>query len=126
MSRELPELSRAELDVMKILWAEQPLSAREVHERLPAGYGWAPSTTRTTMDRMVQKGVLARRSLHGVYVYEPTISRPAGLAHLVRDFAVRVLEMDHGAVVSLLAKGNRLTPDEVRELERLLEEADDG
>ncbi len=111
---------------MKILWRERVLSAREVHERMPEAYGWAPSTTRTTMDRMVRKGLLRRRSLHGVYVYEPGISRPAGLAHLVLEFAERVLEMDHGAVVSLFAEGNRLTPDEVRELERLLEEADRG
>ena len=119
--RRLPELSRAELDIMKWLWEEGKLSARELHERLTRTYDWAYSTTRTTMDRMVKKGHLAKNEFHGLYLYEPLISKPMGLAQAVRDFADRVLEVDYGAVVSLFARGKALTPEEIEELHRLLE-----
>jgi len=117
----LPELSRTELDIMKILWRDDKSSAREVHDKISASYEWAYSTTKTIMDRMVKKGYLVRESFHGVFLYETLISKPAGLAHFVRSFADNVLEMDYGSVVSLFAKSQALTPKEIKELSSILE-----
>ncbi len=122
--RGLPEVARSELEVLKVLWEEGRLAAREVHERLAADQGWAYSTTRTVLDRMVKKGLLERGSFHGVYLYRPRISRPLGLARLVRDFAERVLELDSAAVLPLFARSEALSAEEVAELSRLLEEAE--
>jgi predicted transcriptional regulator len=118
----LPDLTKSELAVIKVLWAAGELSAREVHEGLPSALDWAYSTTRTTLDRMAGKGLLSRRSSHGLYLYEARVSRAAGLAGVVRDLADRVLETDYAPVVSLFAEANALTPEEVEELSRLLEE----
>jgi predicted transcriptional regulator len=118
----LPELTKAELDVMKVLWHEGRLSARELHERLSEDTDWAYSTTRTVMDRMVEKGVLAKQPFHGINLYEPRISKAMGLARLVRDFAARVLEVDPASVVPLFAQGDALTAAELDEMSRLLED----
>ena len=117
----LPELSRSGLDIMKILWQDGRSSAREVHDQLSAAYGWAYSTTKTIMDRMVKKGRLSRENFHGVFLYNPLISKPAGLAKLVRNFADNVLELDYGSVVSLFARSKALTTKEIEELQRLLD-----
>jgi len=124
-SDELPELSRSELDLMKILWRERRLSAREIHERLGDAYDWAYSTTRTMLERMVGKGYLERATFHGVILYRPLISRPQGLAQLVRDFAERVLEGDNGSVVALFARSSSLTEAEITELADLLVEPEE-
>ena len=119
---DLPEPTPPELDLMKILWAEGELSTREAHDRLALDYDWAYSTTRTTMDRMVKKRLLARREFHGVHLYAPAISKPKALASMVRDFADRLLELDRGSVVSLFARSKALTRDEIDELTKLLDE----
>jgi predicted transcriptional regulator len=98
------------------------LSVREVHDQLQDTLGWAYTTTKTMMDRMVEKGLLSRESFHGIFLYEPQISRPAGLARMVQFFADRVLEMDVGAVVSLFARSKALTPEEITELTDLLQQ----
>ena len=121
----IPELTKSELAVLKVLWSDGEASAREVHEGLADGVDWAYSTTRTTLDRMAAKGLLAKRSFHGIYLYAPRISKVAGLAGLVRDLANRVLEVDYAPVVSLFAESNHLTPEEVEELSRLLEDEDE-
>ena len=118
----LPELSRSGLDIMKILWKDGRSSAREVHDQLSAAYGWAYSTTKTIMDRMVKKGHLSRENFHGIILYKPLFSKPAGLAELVRNFADNVLELDYGSVVSLFARSKALTAKEIEELQRLLDE----
>jgi len=72
------------------------------------------------MDRMVSKGLLNRRTFHGVYLYEPLITRPRGMAKMVQFFAERVLETDVSAVVTMFAQSQTLTPAEIDELSRLL------
>ena len=71
---------------------------------------------------MVGKALLSRESFHGIFLYEPQISRPAGLARMVQFFADRVLEMDVGSVVSLFARNQVLSPEEIEELNQLLNE----
>lgn len=116
----LVDLSRAEYDILRTLWKKGRLSVREVHDQLQETYGWAYTTTKTMMDRMVEKGLLNRESFHGVYIYQPMITRPAGLARMVQFFADRVLEMEVGSVVSLFARSKALTPEEIEELNDLL------
>ncbi len=122
--KPLPELTKAELDVMRVMWREGRLSAREVHELLSEETDWAYSTTRTVMDRMVEKGVLAKRPFHAINLFEPRITKAMGLARLVRDFAARVLQVDPASVVPLFAQGDALTAEELDEMSRILEDAD--
>ena len=120
--RKLVDLSRAEYDILRTLWKAGQLSVREVHDLLKITYNWAYTTTKTMMDRMVKKGLLSRESFHGIVVYKPLITRPAGLVRMVQFFADRVLEMDTGSVVSLFARSKTLTPEEIEELNALLKE----
>lgn len=115
-----PDLSRAEFDILRILWKNGRLSIREVHDALQETYKWAYSTTKTMMDRMVKKDLLVREEFHGVFLYKPLISRPQGLAKWVEFVADRMLEMDQGAVVSLFARNKTLSPEEIDELNQLL------
>ena len=101
---------------MKHFWASGALSAREVHERLRPTTEWAYSTTRTTLDRMVKKRLLTKNDFHGINLYEARITKPVGIAQLVRDFADRVLEVEPATVVSLFAKSESLTEEEMKEL----------
>jgi BlaI family penicillinase repressor len=116
----LVDLSRAEYDILRTLWKQGRLSVREVHDQLQETYGWAYTTTKTMMDRMVEKGLLNRESFHGVFLYKAMITRPAGLARMIQFFADRVLEMDVGSVVSLFARSKALTPEEIEQLNDLL------
>jgi len=120
---ELPDLTKNELQLLNILWkSEDGFSIREVHEKIEHENNWAYSTTKTTMDRMVKKGLLERGSFHGVYLYQAAISKPAGLAKLVSYFMNDVLEMDSGALMSLFGRSKALSESEVDELESILKQ----
>ena len=119
--KEIPELSKAEYDILRILWKNGKQTVREVHNHLHETYKWAYTTTKTMMDRMTNKNLLKREEFHGIYLYTPMITRPVGLAKIVEFFADRVLEMDTGSVVSLFARSKTLTPEEVQELEQLIQ-----
>lgn len=121
---ELPELSKSEHDILNILWEHGPLSVREVHDQLAADSSRAYTTTKTVMDRMLQKKLLLRESVHGVFVYSAAINRPRGLAKMVHNFAKRVAEVDSAAVVSLFAGSKKISKAELAELKDLLQKLD--
>lgn len=116
------DLSRAELGILKLLWRSGRLSAREIHDALDQETGWAYTTTRTMLDRMVKKGLLERATFHGLYLYTASVGKVSTLARLVREFTERVLELDSVPVATLFAESEMLDEDEVAELERLLSE----
>jgi predicted transcriptional regulator len=116
----LPDLTKAEFDILRIIWKNGKQSVREVHDQITANQNWVYSTTKTMMDRMVRKQLLTREKFHGVFVYRPLISRPKGFTRLIQFFADRVLELDYGEVVALFSKSKALDPEEIEELEKLL------
>ena len=120
--KTLPELTKAEYDILSVLWKKKRASVREVHDELQSIHAWAYTTTKTMMDRMSGKGLLRREDFHGVYVYKPLITRPAGLARFVQFFAQNVLEIDESKVVSMFAEHQTLSEQEIQELEKLLHE----
>ena len=119
---KLPELTETELEIMKVLWESGRLSAREIHEVLEPRYQWSYSTTRTMLERLAKKQCLDKKSFHGLFLYTPAITKAAGLARFVRNFASRILETDLAPVASLLVDSETLTPEELDDLTRLLEE----
>lgn len=119
--KDLPQLTPAELEVMKVLWNCEGLSAREIHELLAERQQWAYSTTRTTVERMVRKGLVQKNAFHGLHIYSASVSRARGLARMVRDFAAQVLESSHVPVVSLFADSGKLSDEEITELRDLLD-----
>lgn len=122
--KNLPDLSKAEYDVLRILWKRGELSVREVHDEVQQDTGWAYTTTKTVMDRMAAKKLLKRIQLHGVYVYQPLISRPQGLARFIHFFTNRILEVDKDSVLAMFASQSKISKAEMDELKKLLKDLD--
>ena len=119
---KLPELSKAEFSLLHVLWKKQPLSVREIHDRLDND--WAYTTTKTVLDRLVTKQMLIREIAHGVNIYRPAIGRAAGMVHWVRFIADKVFELEPLEVVNLFAKRKTYSEEEIAELRQLLQDGD--
>ncbi len=118
--QQLPELSKAEYDILRILWKQGKQSVREVHEQIRDIQNWAYPTTKTMLDRLANKGLIQRDKFHGLFLYSAVLSRPVGLAKLIKFFANRVLEVEPGTVVSMFAHSEAITPEEMQELRQLI------
>ncbi len=118
----LPELSRSELDIMKILWQDGRSSAREVHDQLSAAYGWAYSTTKTIMDRMVKKGLLKAEKICNLYLYSSAITkRQAQNTEIVRTLK-RAFNGAMTPMMQFMINNDDLSNDEYDQLEKLIKE----
>ena len=122
------EPNPSELEVLKALWSHDRLSAREVHDQIGEAQRWSYSTTRTVIQRMVDKGLVTKDSVHGLAVFAAADRKVDLISRLVRSFTKRVLEADPSALPASAFAGSRLLDDSERaELDALLKAgADEG
>lgn len=117
----------SELKLLRALWRAPRLSAREIQDATEASTNWSYSATRTTLDRMEEKGLVSVAVVHGVKTYAAAQSKLAVLALLARDFARNVLDSDEPLPAAAFARSKLLDEGEIEELEALLDSlADDG
>ena len=114
----IPSIS--ELTVLKSLWRQQPLSAREIHEQVEGELGWSYSSTRKTLERMLAKGSVRLSTLHGVQVYEAALEKVGTLAAFAHDFGKRVMEIDTPLSANMFTGSKLVDEDELAQLEQLL------
>ena len=123
MTRELPEpLTTAEWKVMKIVWRRKSCAARDVYEEAGRKQGWAPSTTKTLLRRLVDKGHLTATPVGTSFLYRP--ARPAwqsvaGAADTLLD---HTLEGMDGKLLAYMVKKSKLSPDDLTQLRALIDE----
>lgn len=114
-----------ELDVLKAFWRDGDLSGREVQDRVGETLGWTSSTTRTVLERMRAKGLLSRRSVHGVAVYAAVRPKVEVIGGLMRRLSA-MLEIDGALPAAALSGSQILDAKDIAELEALLAAGGDG
>jgi BlaI family transcriptional regulator, penicillinase repressor len=123
MSRENPEpLTVAEWKVMKIVWRRKSCSAREVYEEAGEAHGWAPTTTKTLLRRLVEKKHLTATAVGSSFLYRP--ARPAwpSLAGAADTLLENTLEGMGGKLLAYMVKKVQLTPEDMAQLRAILVE----
>lgn len=120
--------SMSELSLLKALWKEHPLSAREIHARVVTELDWSFSSTRKTLERMLEKGFVSQHTVHGVLVYQARLEKIGTLASFAHDFGRRVMEMDTPLPVNMFTGSKLVDQEELAQLEQLLQDwpADQG
>jgi predicted transcriptional regulator len=120
MSSTSPIPSVSELTLLKALWKQQPLSAREVHAAAAADLAWSFSSTRKTLDRMLDKQMIGLHVMHGVNVYRPLLDKVVTLAAFANDFGRRVMEIDAPLPVAMFTGSKLVDQQELDQLEQML------
>lgn len=98
--KQVPRLSELEWEVMKPLWENGPMAARDIYQAVPEEHGWAYKTLKTMLARLVKKGALEYDQIGNSYLYRPAFSREAMTRATVGSFVERVFD---GATKPFLA-----------------------
>lgn len=120
MSLEKKKPSPTELVLLKALWHESPLSAKEVHNHIKDKLNWSYSSTRKTLDRMSEKHYLKFENSHGIKVFYPVVEKVEILANYVSDLTKRILEVDSPLPVSMFTDSKLLNAKELDKLEQYI------
>jgi predicted transcriptional regulator len=119
-----PPVSDAELDVLKVLWAEGPSTVRDVEARLrKRRRRWAYTTILTLLSRLKEKGYVKQDRTGGAaHVFAAAITREQLLADGLSDLADRICDGTASPLVHALVQGKRLSSEEIAGLRKMLDE----
>src|SRR5918999_6247620 len=119
-------LSDAEWTVMQAVWNRAPASARDVLDDVGEETGWAYTTVKTLLARLVEKGALSEGRQANVNIYEPRITRNEARGSALRSLLDRAFDGTFGSLFQHLIDEERLSARDVQALERMLQEIDNG
>lgn len=115
-------ISDAEHAVMEVLWEEAPLAAADVADRVDPARGWSARTVKTLLSRLLSKGAIVHEEDGRRYLYRPSIARQDFLERESEKLLDRMFGGRVTPLVAHLAERNRLSPQDIAEIEALLKE----
>ena len=119
--KSIPKISETEWEVMKVLWAAAPLSADEIIVRLTAQDDWHPKTAKTLLNRLVKKKALDFEKDGRAYLYRPLVKEADCVRAASDSFLDRVFGGSLAPMVAHFVERKKMSPEQIRELKRLLE-----
>lgn len=117
---QLPQISEAEYEVMKVLWNDAPISTNEVTDKLVKTTSWNPKTIHTLLKRLVQKGAATYRKEGRVFVYTPLVEKKEYLTKENDHFLNRFYNGKISSMVTNYLNSDYVSSEDLAELRRLL------
>lgn len=118
--KNLPQISEAEFEVMKIVWKYAPISTRDITEKLLQTTNWSPKTIQTLIKRLVTKGALTYEKQSRMFIYTPVVKENEYIGQESNSFLKRYYNGDITAMVSAYIENDRLSESELDTLRSLL------
>lgn len=116
----LPRISDAEWTIMKVLWANAPLTAEEIVATLQDFTTWNPRTIKTLLNRLVKKQALGYEKDGRRYYYAPLVDEAECMRAESQSFLARVYDGAFSPMLAMFLEDNTLSPEEIAELRRML------
>ena len=123
MTPSPPDLGGGELEVLKALWHLGPSTVREAREHLAdRGRELAYNTVQTVLRRLVDKGFVSVDTSEHSHVFRARKTRDQIGKRRVRELLQGVYDGAAGSLAAQLIRNGRVQPDEIDELQGLLDQ----
>jgi len=114
-----PMPSGRELEILKVLWELGGGTVRDVYHRMCPNDELAFNTVQTLIRIMDEKGLVSHEKRGRSFVYTPQYSRERATSRFLRQVFDGAIDQ---VVVSMLSTSDP-SPDELRQLEKIIAEA---
>lgn len=117
-------ISEAESVVMNVLWTRSPIATEEVVAALKHKESWQPSTVKTLLNRLLNKGAIRARKEGRRYLYSPAFERERWLSEESNALLDRLFGGRLAPLVAHFSQSRRLSKRDIAELRHLIREFD--
>jgi BlaI family penicillinase repressor len=114
MSKSLPDPTRAELEILQVLWRSGSASVRQVWETL--GSKGSYTTVLKLLQVMLEKGLVKRNEAQLSHIYMAAVDRTANQERMVGGLIERAFG---GSVSDLILRALSAKPASAKELESI-------
>ena len=122
MARSPRDVTDAELEVLRALWDDGEATIRALADRLYPGGGTSEyATVQKLLERLEDKGHVARRAEGRSNVFSARVRREELVARRLRDTAEKLCDGSLTPLLTHLVSAGRLSQDELVELRRMVD-----
>ncbi|APZ95659.1 BlaI/MecI/CopY family transcriptional regulator [Fuerstiella marisgermanici] len=115
-----PGLSKAELEIARIVWGLKSATVRQVHDALPVGRDVDFTTVQTYLKRLEEKGYLKVRLENRTRIYAPRVKPRTVIRETVDDLVERLFGGDAMPLMQHLVEEKEFTTADIEQLRSLL------
>ena len=127
MKKQVVAISDAESLVMDVLWrGRAALAAEDVIAALVSEQSWQEATIKTMLNRLLKKGALSASKEGRRYLYTAVLQRDLWVSSESTSMIERLFGGRVAPLVAHFGKHRKLTPSDLAELKKLVEELNDG
>lgn len=118
---DVPRISEAEWEVMKVFWKHSPATASDVMNELRNDKEWKPATVKSLINRLLKKKALEFHKEGKTYLYSPLVSEEECVKAESKSFLRRLYGGALKPMFVQFLKDEKLTEEEIKELKYLLD-----
>ena len=118
---QLPKISEAEQQVMRVVWDSNPITAKEIISTLVKKTDWKPETIKTLINRLLKKGAIDYKTSGREYQYYPLIEEDDFTRIESQSFLKRVFGGALKPMLATMVENEDLSQEDIDELKRLLD-----
>ena|SRR5699024_544633 len=123
MSAEIDlKITDAEWEIMRVVWAQENVTSKEIIEVLQQKKDWKPATTKTFIGRLVNKGMLNTKTEGRRYIYSSKINEEKVIKNALHEQFNNICSRDVGNTIAYLLSNATLSFRDVENLEAILKE----
>ena len=126
MSPSVPRPTKAELEILRVLWQRGPSTVRDVHETLNHSRATGYTTVLKLLQIMADKGLVRRDERTRAHVYAARAAEAQTQRQLVRDLLDRAFDGSATKLVMQALADKKASPEEIARIRRLLDEMEGG
>jgi predicted transcriptional regulator len=119
-------LTDAEHRIMEVLWRKGSATVAEVVEELEGKNGTAYTTILTLMRILRAKGYLTTQKDGRAHVFTPKVNREAAARSAVRQLLTKFFAGSPGELVLSFLREEEISPEELDELKRKIQETEEN
>jgi len=120
--KEIPQISEAELEVMKVLWGTGQATSSQIVDKLKQSTKWKPKTIQTLITRLVSKGAIrAEATANKAFLYLPVINEDDYKAYANSSFLKKVYDGSINLMLASFIKEKKLSKEDIEGLKKLLD-----
>ena len=120
MKKDNLELFESEWTILQKVWELEPCAAPAVQETLQGEKGWAYTTVKTMMDRMVKKGLLKTEKIRNLYLYHSAVTKSQARKSEITRTLKRAFDGTFTPMMQFLIENDQLSEEEYSHLEKLI------
>lgn len=110
------DMTSAERQVMRVIWAYPHSRSQEVIERLAADFSWKPATIKTLLNRLKEKGFLQMVKEEGKFYYDASLSEEEQFVKDSQDLLENVCSTQHAHLLSYIMEESQLSQADIAAL----------